>query len=240
VNVRESTILLVEDETSIREGLRDALEAEGYRVIEAPDGVKGLHAGLTEDPDLILLDLMLPGMDGFDVLQRLRADGVETPVLCLTARGLEQDRVKGLELGADDYIVKPFGLRELLARVDARLRAWDRERGLTSKDMLHFGTVSADFVARRVVRDGVDLRLSPQEFDLLRFFATHEGKALSRTELLAGVWGAEVDAVSRVVDNGVMALRKKLGGEHFASVRGVGYRFDRSPTKRGRDGDPDS
>jgi DNA-binding response OmpR family regulator len=238
--MRESTILLVEDETSIREGLRDALEGEGYRVLEAPDGVKGLHLGLTQDPDLVILDLMLPGMDGFDVLERLRSDGVETPVLCLTARGLEQDRVKGLQLGADDYIVKPFGLRELLARVDARLRAWDRERGLVSKEMLHFGAVSADFVALRVLRSGEEVHLSPQEFDLLRFFASNEGKALSRSDLLAGVWGEEVDAVSRVVDNGVMALRKKLGSDHFASVRGVGYRFDRSPTKPGRDGDPAS
>ena len=238
--MRRSTILLVEDEPSIREGLRDALEGEGYRVLEAPDGVKGLHSGLTQDPDLILLDLMLPGMDGFDVLRRLRDDGVETPVLCLTARGLEQDRVKGLELGADDYIVKPFGLRELLARVDARLRAWDRERGLVSKEMLHFGSVTADFVGRRVVRDGGDVRLSPQEFDLLRFFAMHEGKALSRAALLRGVWGDGSEAVSRVVDNGVMALRKKLGPDHFASVRGVGYRFDRSPTERGQDADPES
>jgi len=236
--VRESTILLIEDEESIREGLRDALEGEGYRVLTAADGVKGLKLGLTHDPDLIVLDLMLPGMNGFDVLARLRADGVETPVLCLTARGLEQDRVKGLQLGADDYIVKPFGLRELLARIDARLRAWDRERGLVSKQMVRFGVVSADFAARRVVRDGAEVHLSPQEFDLLRYFAANEGRALSRTDLLAGVWGSDVEAVSRVVDNAVMALRKKLGVDHFASVRGVGYRFDRSPTKRGPDGDP--
>ncbi|MHC4847135.1 MAG: response regulator transcription factor [Planctomycetota bacterium] len=228
--MRERTILLVEDETAIREGLRDALEDEGYRVLEAADGVKGLHHGLTADPDLIVLDLMLPGLDGYQLLERLRADGVETPVLCLTARGLEQDRVKGLALGADDYMVKPFGLQELLARIEARLRVWDRERGLVSKRMLHLGEVTVDFEARRAMRNDHEIPFTPLELKLLAFFAEHEGCALSRTELLAGVWGDEADAVSRVVDNAVMALRKKLTPDHFASVRGIGYRFDRSPT----------
>jgi two-component system alkaline phosphatase synthesis response regulator PhoP len=234
--MRERTILLVEDEASIREGLRDALEGEGYRVIEAPDGVKGLHHGLTADPDLIVLDLMLPGLDGYELLARLRADGVETPVLCLTARGLEQDRVRGLALGADDYVVKPFGLDELLARIEARLRVWDRERGLVSRRMLHFADATVDFEARRAIRAGDEVSLTPLELSLLEFFADHEGRALSRTELLAGVWGADAEAVSRVVDNSVMALRRKLEPEpdrpvHFVSVRGVGYRFDRSPTR---------
>ncbi len=236
--MREATVLLIEDEEAIREGLCDALEDAGYRVLAAADGVKGLHLGLTRDPDLIILDLMLPGMDGFEVLKRLRADGVETPVLCVTARGLEQDRVEGLKLGADDYVVKPFGLKELLARIDARLRAWDRERGLVSKTTVRLGANSVDFAARRVLRDGGEVHLSPQEFDLLSFFIDREGRALSRTELLAGVWDESADNVSRVVDNAVMALRKKLGAEHFASVRGVGYRFDRTPTLPRQDGDP--
>ena len=143
-------ILVVEDDRTIREGLTDALRSEGYEVLAAPDGDTGLRLGLTEDPDLVVLDLMLPGLDGFAVLERLRKDGVETPILVLTARGLEEDKVRGLDLGADDYVVKPFGLSELLARIRSRLRAWDRERGFEGLRRLRFGAVSVDFAARAV------------------------------------------------------------------------------------------
>jgi len=174
------TILVVEDEPALRDGLRDALESEGYAVLTAPDGVKGLHLGLTADPDLVVLDLMLPGMDGFEVLRRLRADAVETPVLVLTARGLEEDKVRGLRIGADDYLVKPFGLPELLARVASRLRAWDRERGRSGRERLRLGPVTVDFASRTVARDGDAFGLTPQECALLRFFLVHEGRRLAR------------------------------------------------------------
>ena len=226
-------ILIVEDEESIREALRDALLSEGYEVLTAADGTQGLALGLKEDPDLVVLDLMLPGIDGFEVLRRLRADAVETPVLVLTARGLEADRVRGLDLGADDYVVKPFALSELLARIRARLRAWDRERGVGGSDVLRFGGVTVDFGARSAVRDGEDLHLSPKEFELLRFLSDHEGRAVSRAELLAGVW-AEEEVVSRVIDTAVLGLRKKIeldpaAPRHVVSVRGLGYRFERRP-----------
>ena len=226
-------ILIVEDEESIREALRDALLSEGYEVLTAADGTQGLALGLKEDPDLVVLDLMLPGIDGFEVLRRLRADAVETPVLVLTARGLEADRVRGLDLGADDYVVKPFALSELLARIRARLRAWDRERGVGGSDVLRFGGVTVDFGARSAVRDGEDLHLSPKEFELLRFLSDHEGRAVSRAELLAGVW-AEEEVVSRVIDTAVLGLRTKIeldpaAPRHVVSVRGLGYRFERRP-----------
>jgi DNA-binding response OmpR family regulator len=226
-------ILVVEDEESIREALRDALVSEGYEVLVAADGRQGLDLGLTQDPDLVVLDLMLPHLDGFEVLRRLRADAVETPVLVLTARGLEQDRVRGLDLGADDYVVKPFALGELLARIRARLRAWDRERGDLGAHLLRFGGVTVDFGARTAVRDGEDLRLTPKEFELLKFLASREGRATSRAQLLAGVW-ADEDVVSRVVDTAILGLRKKVeldpaSPRHVVSVRGLGYRFERRP-----------
>ena len=145
-------ILLVEDDPGLREGLADALEGEGYEVLRAPDGVVGLEKGLRDDPDLVLLDLMLPRLDGFEVLKRLRADGMDSPVLVLTARGLEEDRVRGLDLGADDYVVKPFALSELLARIRTRLRAWDRERGVERRAVLRVGDLEVDFDARSAVR----------------------------------------------------------------------------------------
>jgi DNA-binding response OmpR family regulator len=226
-------ILVVEDEESIREALRDALVSEGYDVLTAADGPTGLALGLREDPDLLVLDLMLPGIDGFEVLRRLREDGIDTPVLVVTARGLEQDRVRGLDLGADDYVVKPFALRELLARIRARLRAWDRERHVDPARLLRFGGVTVDFEAKRVLRDETDVHLSPKELDLLRFLADHEGRALSRAQLLKGVWAGE-EVVSRVVDTAMLGLRKKIETDpanprHIVSVRGTGYRFERRP-----------
>ena len=224
-------ILLVEDDPGIREGLTDALEGEGYRVIQAIDGPLALQLGQTEDPDLILLDVMLPGLDGFEVLRRLRADDVETPVILLTARGLERDRVQGLDLGADDYVVKPFNLHELLARIRSRLRAWDRERQANRGDVLRIGDLIVDFTARTAERDGSEIPLTPQEFEILRFFSRNEGRALSRAELLAGVW-ADGEVHSRVIDTAMLGLRKKIEPDptnprHIVSVRGVGYRFTR-------------
>ena len=224
-------ILVIEDDATIREGIEDALRSEDYEVISAEDGLTGLHLGLREDPDLIVLDLMLPGLDGFEVLRRLRADGLETPVLILTARGLEADRVKGLDLGADDYVVKPFGLMEFLARVRSRLRAWDRERGFEDGTVLRFAGVTVDFAARTAARDGGDLGLTPQEFALLEFLASRDGKAAPRADILRAVWGGD-EVHSRVIDTAVLGLRRKVEPDparpvHLLSVRGVGYRFSR-------------
>jgi len=234
VNVPGHRILLVEDDPGLREGLRDALEGEGYEVLTAEDGVIGLEKGLRDDPDLVVLDLMLPRLDGFGVLERLRADGVDSPVLVLTARGLEEDRVRGLDLGADDYVVKPFALSELLARIRSRLRAWDRERGAERRALLRLGDLEVDFDARRALRAGTEIELTPKELDLLRFLADHEGKALSRADLLAGVW-SEDEVHSRVIDTAVMGLRRKIEPDpaaprHIVAVRGVGYRFHRRLT----------
>ena len=228
--MREWTILVVEDDEGIRLGLQEALRAEGYRVLLAADGEEGLRRGLTEDPDLIVLDVMMPRMDGFEVLRRLRADGVATPVLMLTARGLEADRVKGLDLGADDYVMKPFSLGELRARIRTRLRAWDRERGLSEQGALRFGDVAVDFAARSATRGGVAIHLTPREFELLAFFAGRPGRAVTRVELLRGVWGDD-DVVSRVIDTAILGLRKKVESDpakprHIVSVRGLGYRFE--------------
>jgi DNA-binding response OmpR family regulator len=229
----EHSVLVVEDDESIRLSLRDALTSEGYRVLTSADGRDGLALGLREDPDLIVLDLMLPGMHGFEVLERLRADHVDTPVLVLTARGLEEDRVRGLDLGADDYMVKPFGLAELLARVRSRLRAWDRERGLDGKGVLRFAGLTVDFRARSAIRDGEDIGLTALEFRLLQEFSENEGRALSRNHLLRAVWQDE-DVVSRVVDTAVLGLRKRIEPDphrprYLVSVRGYGYRFRRRP-----------
>jgi DNA-binding response OmpR family regulator len=237
--VREWTILIVEDDESIRIGLREALRAEGYRVLLAADGEEGLRRGLTEDPDLVVLDVMMPKLDGFEVLRRLRADGVDTPVLMLTARGLEADRVKGLDLGADDYVMKPFALEELRARIRSRLRAWDRERGLATPGALRFGDVVVDFAARTATRAGVSVHLTPREFELLAFFAERPGRAVSRVELLRGVWGDD-DVVSRVIDTAILGLRKKVERDpahplHIVSVRGLGYRFERVAERTGAD-----
>jgi len=224
-------ILIVEDDDAIRSGLADALDDEGYTVLQAADGEKGLELGLTEDPDLVVLDLMLPGIDGFEVLKRLRDDHVATPVLLLTARGLEQDRVHGLDLGADDYVVKPFGLAELLARVRSRLRAWDRERGMGAGAVLRFGGITVDFAARTGTKDGVDLHLTPKEIDLLAYLSHEEGRAVSRDDLIRAVWHDD-DVTPRVVDTAMLGLRKKVEADpaaphHLLSVRGVGYRFQR-------------
>jgi DNA-binding response OmpR family regulator len=231
---RDKRILVIEDDATIRRGLRDALRSEGYEVLEAADGDAGLALGLTADPDLVVLDLMLPRLDGFEVLKRLRADGVETPVLVLTARSLPQDRVRGLDLGADDYVSKPFGLAELLARVRSRLRAWDRERGLHQGTVLRFGGVTVDFAARRATRDGADLGLTPQELGLLALLARNEGRALSRAEILEALWADRAEVVSRVIDTAILGLRKKVEPDpahprHVVSVRGTGYRFTRRP-----------
>ncbi len=224
---RPPRILIVEDDASILYGLKHNLKFEGYEVLTATDGDEGLKAALEKAPDLVILDVMLPGKNGFEVLRELRARS-QLAVLMLSAKGAESDKVIGLDLGADDYVAKPFGLPELLARIKAVLR---RRAGQASQEF-HFGSVTVFFEEQRVERDGKSVDLTPQEYRLLRYFLDREGRALSRDALLSGAWGDGYEGTSRTVDNFVRNLRVKLEADpdeprHFLTVRGFGYRFVR-------------
>jgi two-component system alkaline phosphatase synthesis response regulator PhoP len=230
-------IVVVEDNPDLAFGLRNNLEIEGYEVHVAPDGPAGLVAVRTHDPDLVLLDLMLPGLDGFRVLKTLREEGRQMPVLILTARGEEADKVRGLHLGADDYVTKPFGVLELLARVRALLRRATREpvptavpTDVAAHDCVHFGTVRIEPAARRVTRAGEEVPLAPLEFALLEALARRSGAVATRLDLLREVWGYSAAVVSRTVDTHVAELRRKLEDDparprHILTVRKVGYRL---------------
>ncbi|HSM36121.1 MAG TPA: response regulator transcription factor [Longimicrobiales bacterium] len=224
-------VLIVEDEAAILMALEDDLVLEGYEVETASDGPSGLRRAREGGADLVILDVMLPGLDGFEVCRRLRAEGVRVPILMLTAKSQELDRVLGLELGADDYVTKPFSPRELLARVKALLRRTHPERaGGARADRFAFGDVEVDFRKYEARRRGAPVDLTRHEFDLLRFLIEHRHEALSRGQILAGVWDDPVSVFPRTVDTHVANLRRKLEADpsrprHLVSVRGVGYRF---------------
>jgi two-component system alkaline phosphatase synthesis response regulator PhoP len=220
-------ILIVEDDASIAAGLRLNLRHEGFDVVVKQEGEAGLREALDAAYDLVLLDVMLPVMNGFEVLRELRRRGSTAGVIMLTAKGLEEDKVLGLDLGADDYVQKPFGLHELIARIHAVLR---RRQAQTPANTI-FGDVTVDRRARTVTRAGEPVVLSPREMALLLFFLDHPGRALSRDALLEGAWGLDYEGTERTIDNFVVSLRKKLEKDpedprHFVTVRGVGYRFD--------------
>ena len=217
-------ILIVEDDDDLRLGLVDNLQALGHETREAADGETGLQLALEWKADLILLDVMLPGVNGYEICRSIRLEKIETPILMLTARGQTEDVVMGLDLGADDYMVKPFALAELLARVKRMLqRAAPRE----SRHELD-GGVTIDFEAHRV--DGLDEELTPKEFGLLTCFINNPGRALSRQRLLREVWGPGLFVTERSVDRAVKTLRIKLGeaGKPLTTVRGIGYRWESS------------
>jgi len=222
-------ILVVEDEPAVARGVRDALGFNGYTVAWADDGQAGYELASRQSFDLIILDLMLPGMDGLDVLSRLRTEGVTAPVLILTARGQERDRVRGLDLGADDYIVKPFSVRELIARVGAHLRARKRTAGVAGRVQL--GQVEFDFAKRQVHREGEAVPALPKEIDLALFLIENRGRVVTRDELLMKVWEYPVSGIeTRTVDNYVMKLRRKVEPDParprlILTVRGKGYRL---------------
>jgi DNA-binding response OmpR family regulator len=221
------TVLIVEDDPSIALGLRMNLEAEGYRVLAADDGEKGLATARSENPELIILDVMLPGLNGFEVLRTLRSEGRSMPIIVLSARTGEMDKVTGLELGAEDYVAKPFSLAELLARVRAALR---RGRPARVSRVLSFGDVTVDVDARRVDRAGAPVEMTATEFDVLMCFVKAKGRALARDEIFREVWGPNHHGTPRTIDNFVQQLRAKLEVDpqeprHFMTVRGVGYRF---------------
>ena len=224
-----STILLVEDDPILSETLRYNLEREGYAVINASDGVVGLERARRDQPDMVILDVMLPRLDGFSVCRILRQES-EVPILILTARQDEIDRIAGLELGADDYVAKPFSLGELLARVRAIMRRSDR-RINALHEVLDAGTIRLDTGSRRAWRDNVELNLSQKEFDLLACLMRNRGIALSRDVLLERVWGYDFLGDSRTVDVHIRWLREKVEPDpgkptYIQTVRGIGYRFE--------------
>ncbi|HYV74659.1 MAG TPA: response regulator transcription factor [Candidatus Binatia bacterium] len=221
-------ILVVEDEPNMVAGLRDNFEFEGYQVITARDGVEGLQRALEESPDLVVLDVMMPRMSGLEVCKQLRAKRGSIPIIMLTARGQEVDKVVGLELGADDYVTKPFSIRELLARVKAVLR---RTSVLPKdQDRRSFGEVEVDLRKCRVLRSGKPIDISSKEFELLKYFIVHSGETLSRDRLLEDVWGYDNYPTTRTVDTHLVRLRQKLEPDpeqpqYFLTVHGTGYRF---------------
>lgn len=219
-------VLLVDDEPSLVLVLTDRLEAEGYRVTAVGDGDTALSTGTSQHFDLIVLDGMLPGRDGFDVCRTLRQRGVKSPILMLSARGQVVDRIVGLQLGADDYLTKPFDVGELLARLTALLRRVTP----TGLDTFRFGDVVVNKRAAEVTREGRPVDLTAREFQLLVYFVEHEGAAISRDELLNAVWGYESTVLTRTVDVHVGTLRQKLEPHprkprHILTVHGIGYRF---------------
>jgi two-component system, OmpR family, alkaline phosphatase synthesis response regulator PhoP len=215
-------VLVVEDNRDLAYGLRNNLEIEGYAVDVAAHGTSGLERATATAPDLIVLDLMLPGMDGFRVLRALRAAGLTMPVLVLTARGEESDKVRCLKLGADDYLTKPFGVLELLARVEALLR-----RANPGIPLDRFGDVEVDRGTHTVKLNGAAVELAPKEYDLLIALADRNGAVVTRLDLMRQVWGYSDAVITRTIDTHIAELRRKLGGEHIVTVRKVGYRLER-------------
>jgi DNA-binding response OmpR family regulator len=225
-------ILVIEDDPSILRGLQLNLGMEGYAVRSAADGETGLALARAERFDLLVVDLMLPRLSGLEIIRELRRDDPDLPVLILSAKGQESDKVAGLQLGADDYMTKPFSLKELLARIGALLRR-RRARGETGEPLgiKKAGPVALDLVARRATVEGRALDLTTREFDLLAFFVAHPDRVYSREQLMEAVWGSAYFGTARTVDNFVARLRAHIGDDaesprHLETVRGIGYRFN--------------
>jgi len=222
-------VLIVEDEPVLAEGLADALRYQGYECDLAEDGAAGLHAARRGAYDVLLLDVMLPRLSGFKVMETLRKEGVKTPTIMLTAKGAEEDRVRGLELGADDYVTKPFSIRELIARVGAQVRRGRLDRG--DGDTFEAGGVRFDLGRLRAEREGVEIPLTPREGEILLYLRAHEGNVVTREEFLLEVWKYPTAHVeTRTVDNTLAALRKKIernpaDPQIVKTVRGKGYRW---------------
>jgi DNA-binding response OmpR family regulator len=221
-------ILIIEDDQSIREGLKAALEEDAYDVLTSPDGKDGLTRAKSSAVDLIILDIVLPYMNGLEVCKNLRSEGINTPVMMLTSKTEEIDIVLGLEVGADDYQTKPFSLRELKARIKALLRrTGELTKGLNE---LRFGDVYLDFEKQEARKGMIPLRLSTKEFQIMKHLGSHEGKVISRDDLLDAVWGYESFPSTRTVDNYILSLRKKIETDpseprHLVTVHTAGYKF---------------
>ncbi len=223
-------ILIIEDERAIRIALEDDFLAEGYQVDSANTGPVGLQKGSEQNYDIILLDIMLPEMDGFEVLKELRKRNVQTPIIMLTAKNLEIDKILGLEFGADDYVTKPFSPRELQARVKALLRRVNMKPELSSETKFSFGKIAVDFQKYECFKDDENILLTTLEFDLLKFLINHKGEVVNRDLIMDEVWGTEVLVASRTVDTHILNLRKKIEDnpaqpKWIIGIRGRGYKF---------------
>jgi DNA-binding response OmpR family regulator len=224
------TILVVEDDPSIQRGLELNLQVEGYSVITASDGDTGLKLALERRPDIVLLDVMLPKLSGFDICRQLRKQGLTMPIILLTAKTQEIDKIMGLELGADDYVTKPFSVGEVVARVNAAMRR--SKRFETSEADYNFSDFNLDVKGQVLRKDGKQIELSQKEFLMLKLFLENEGKVLSRQEILAKVWGFDYYGTDRTVDNFINKLRQKVEDDinnpsHILTMRGSGYKFAR-------------
>lgn len=224
------TILIVEDDPAILLGLENSLSEEGYKVIKSSDGKKGYEAAKVHNPDVILLDIMLPSKNGLDVCKDLRKDNIQTPIIMLTSKKEEIDKVIGLEIGADDYVTKPFSLRELLARVKVQLRKSDSDKkGIES---YQFGSISLNFTNMEGFNGKEKINFSAKELKILKYFAEKEGEVISRNQLLDDIWGYENFPTTRTVDNYILSIRKKIEKDpgnpvHLLTVHTVGYRFNK-------------
>lgn len=221
-------ILVIEDEPSVAIALRDSLESEGYSVEMVSDGGKGFQLASSENFDLILLDLMLPKMNGLEICQRLRANEVETPIIMLTARGASSDAAFGLKLGADDYIPKPFDVGELLARIEAVLRRTNRQQN--EKQIVNIGNVQLDLRRLKATRNGEPIELSPREFEILQMLIAHSGETVTREQLLHHIWGEHASLYTRTIDAHITRLRQKIepnpaNPEYIITAHRVGYRL---------------
>ena len=222
------TILIIEDDISILDGLKDNLEFEGYKVYTETNGKRGLKLAIEKNIGVLLLDIMLPGLNGYEICRKIKKEKPDLPVIMLTARGSEMDKVSGLDTGADDYITKPFSLPELLARIRATFRRI--KNGADALESFTFGDIRLDFIRLQAFVGEREVSLSAKEFEILEYMIRHEGMAVHRHDLLNAVWGYEAMPTTRTVDNFILDLRKKLeedpsNPKYFNSVRGVGYRF---------------
>lgn len=221
-------VLIIEDEPKMVLGLRDSCEFEGYEVVVARDGEEGLNKVFAAKPDIILLDVMLPLLSGMDVCRTLRSRGIETPIIMLTARSQEIDKVIGLEIGADDYVTKPFSIKELLARVRAHLRRAAKQ--VADIETFQFSNVELNFKKYKASKAGMELELSAREFDILRYFIKRHGEIVTRDQLLDEVWGYASNPITRTIDNHIAKLRQKIEDtpadpKHIITVHRIGYRF---------------
>lgn len=225
-----SKILIVEDDPAMQSGLKDNLEYEGHEIESANNGKAGLELLLQKTYDLVILDVMLPIMSGFDVLKNARSKGVSSPVIMLTAKGEEIDKVLGLELGADDYITKPFSLRELLARVKAVLRRYEAGPSSMSPSAMTIGKVEVDFQAYTATRSGKPVQMTPKEYDVLKYLWQRQNQVVSREQLLTNVWGYDDSISTRTIDNFILRLRQKIEDDpahprHILTIHGTGYKL---------------
>ena len=223
-------ILIVEDEPAMLSGLKDNLEFEGYNVDTAIEGDSGLNKILNNDYSLVLLDVMLPNLSGFDICRKVRNDGIKTPIILLTAKGEEMDKVLGLEFGADDYITKPFGLRELLARIKAVLRRTDNSNNNKSNNIITIGNLKVNFYNYEAFINNEQIKLSFKEFEILHYLWDKRNSIVSRDEILNDVWGDDYQPTSRTIDNFILKLRSKIENDSnlakiILTVHGVGYKL---------------